>query len=108
MGSTGPIQIVILSVIALLLLGGYGQIVARRRARAGVKPGGGFFRGMNATTCLALTGAMLLALALLIDVYGSDWTPAGLGDDLSLGLAGSGGILTLLSLFLDRRSRRRG
>jgi hypothetical protein len=104
-----PIHLMILSLLLLLLLGGYGQI------RAGLKrdrrPLRGlslrtFFAGMNPTTSLALAGAMLLALSLLVDVYGGDGT-GGLSDALSLGLAGSGGALVLLSFFADHRSRNR-
>ena len=62
---------------------------------------------MNPVTSLALAGAMLLALGLLMDVYGPDWAPGALGEDLSLALSGSGALLTLVSFFLDRRSRNR-
>ena len=62
---------------------------------------------MNPTTSLALAGGMLLALSLLVDVYGGDWTTAAISDNLSLGLAGSGGVLVLLSFFTDHRARKR-
>jgi hypothetical protein len=105
-----PVHLVILSVLALLLLGGYRQFRAgsKREPRSfgGVNPAA-FFAGMNPTTSLALAGAMLLALALLVDVYGADWMTGALSDNLSLGLAGSGGVLVLLSFFVDHRSRNR-
>jgi hypothetical protein len=62
---------------------------------------------MTPVTSLALGGAMLLALGLLVDVYGPDWAPGPLTEDLSLALSGSGGLVTLLALLLDRRSRKR-
>ena len=109
-GMLRPIHLVILSLLALVLLGGYGQIRAgmklgRRSSRA-ASPAA-FFAGMNPTTSLALAGGMLLALSLLVDVYGGDWTTAAISDNLSLGLAGSGGVLVLLSFFTDHRARKR-
>jgi hypothetical protein len=107
MGAVRPIQWMVLALVVLLLLGGYRQIHAglnHTRRKLEQQP---FFRGMNPPTSLALAGAMLLALSLLVDVYAADATPGGEGDDLSLGLAGSGAVLVLLSFFLDRRSRNR-
>lgn len=92
----------ILALVALLLLAGYGRFHARLK----IEPRR-FFDGMNAATTAALAGAMLLAVSLLIDVYGPDWASPAMSDDLSLALAGSGGLLVLLSLVLDRRSRKR-
>ena len=63
---------------------------------------------MNPTTSLALAGAMLLALSLLVDVYGAEWTTSAISDNISLGLAGVGGVLVLLSFFTDHRTRKRG
>jgi len=105
MGSLEPIDGLILALAAVLLLVGYAQIRGVFRRPTGQGARRRFFEGMNPTTSLALAGAMLLALALLVDVY---WEPGSLGENLSLGLAGSGGILTLLSFFLERRSRNRG
>ena len=61
---------------------------------------------MSAVSVLALAGAMLLALALLVDVYSPDWIQGAAGDYLSLGLAGSGAFVVVLSIVLNRRSRR--
>ena len=110
MGTLNPIHLVILSLLALVLLGGYGQLRARskgdRRPAGPINPAI-FFAGMTPTTSLALAGAMLLALSLLIDVYGGDGPTGALSDNISLGLAGSGGVLVLLSFFVDHRSRKR-
>lgn len=109
--SLTPIHLLILALIVLLVAAGHGQIqrgLGRLRGNAGARavrrP---FFDGMNPATSLALAGAMLLALGLLVDVYGPDWAPVSLSEDVSLGLSGSGAILTLLSFYLDRRSRNR-
>jgi len=111
MGTLSPIQLVILSLLVIVLLGGYGQLRARskgdRRPLRQINNPATFFAGMTPTTSLALAGAMLLALSLLVDVYGGDWTTGALSDNLSLGLAGSGGVLVLLSFFVDHRSRNR-
>jgi hypothetical protein len=110
MGMPSPFHLLILLLIALLLLGGYRQIRARSRSGRrffGAVNAMAFFAGMNPTTSLALSGAMLLALSLLVDVYGADWTSGVLSDNVSLGLAGSGGGLTLLSFFVDHRTRKR-
>ncbi len=110
LGMLKPMHLVIFSLLMLLLLGGYGQLRAgmkrdRRPPRAVNLAT--FFAGMTPTTSLALAGAMLLALSLLVDVYGGDWTTATLSDNLSLGLAGLGGVLTLLSFFVDHRAHKR-
>jgi len=110
MGLLSPIHLLILALVLLLLAVGFRQIrnTLRPRERLGAPPPK-FLHGMNAISALALGGAMLLALALLLDVYGADWMPAAIGEDLSLGFAGSGAVLVLAALFLDRRSRgRRG
>jgi len=111
MAAMTPIHWAILALIALLVLAGYGQIrgaLARRLGRADSRrPRRRFFDGMTPVTSLALGGAMLLALGLLVDVYGPDWAPGPLTEDLSLALSGSGGLVTLLALLLDRRSRKR-
>jgi hypothetical protein len=111
MGSLSPFHLIILSLVALLAVSRFGPIrswlAGERPPRTLGKPRRGFFHGMNPTTSLALAGALLLSLALLIDVYGP-WGPGGLSDNLSLGLAGTGGVLTLLSLILNRRTGDRG
>ncbi|MEI9892047.1 MAG: hypothetical protein WDN45_17690 [Caulobacteraceae bacterium] len=107
MGLLRPIHWLILSLVLLLLLGGYGQIraaLAHARRKLDQRP---FFHGMTPANSLALAGAMLLALSLLVDVYGADLAAGAQSDDVSLGLAGSGGVLVLLSFFLERRSRNR-
>src|SRR5665213_4517951 len=95
MAAMTPIHGAILALIALLVLVGYGQIrdaLARLIGRVadGQKPRRRFFEGMTPVTSLALGGAMLLALGLLVDVYGPDWTPGPLTEHLSLALSGSG------------------
>ena len=107
MGSLSPIHLLLMAVVAVLLVGGHRQILkalgASIRPRAAPRR---FFDGMNPVTVLALTGALLLALALLIDVYSPDGAPGAASEDVSLGFAGSGAVLVLVSIFLDRRSRR--
>jgi hypothetical protein len=112
MAAMTPIHWAILALIVVLALVGYGQIRSSLVRRAGRQAGDRrprrrFFDGMTTVTSLALGGAMLLALGLLVDVYGPDWAPAPLTEDLSLALSGSGGLVTLLALLLDRRSRKR-
>lgn len=112
MAAMTPIHWAILALVVLLVLFGYGQIRAALarwfgREADGRKPPRRFFDGMTQVTSLALGGAMLLALGLLVDVYGPDWAPSPLTEDLSLVLSGSGGLVTLLALLLDRRSRKR-
>jgi hypothetical protein len=110
MAAMTPIHWAVLALIVLLALVGYGQIrsaLARRVGRkADHRPRRRFFDGMTPVTSLALGGAMLLALGLLVDVYGPDWAPGPLTEDLSLALSGSGGLVTLLALLLDRRARK--
>lgn len=114
MTSLTPLHWLILALIALLVFAGFEQIrsglLQGRRKRLPRPPERRrFLEGMSATTSLALAGAMLLALGLLVDVYGPDWTPGAVGENLSLALSGSGAVLTLLSFYLARRSRgRRG
>ena len=107
MGSSTPIHWMILALIAVLVFAISGQIRAllHRRRKGGDRPAGQrrFLDGMTPVTSFALAGAMLLALGLLTDVY----TPGAVGEDLSLALSGSGAVFTLVSLFLDRRSRNR-
>ena len=112
MAAMTPIHWAILALVALLVLAGFGQIrgaVARRIGRPADSrgPRRRFFDGMTPVTSLALGGAMLLALGLLVDVYGPDWALGPLTEDLSLVLSGSGGLVTLLALLMDRRSRKR-
>ena len=108
MGSLAPIHWMILALIAVLLFAISRQVRAllhrRRKGGAGRRR---FLDGMTPVTSLALAGAMLLALGLVTDVYGPDWAPGAVGEDLSLALSGSGAVLTLVSFFLDRRSRNR-
>ena len=98
----GVALLMLLALLAVLLLGGYERIRSGQKA-----PRRPFFEDLDRTTSLALAGAMLLALALLVDVYGADWTTRAIGDDLRLAFAGSGGVLVLISLVLDYRSRNR-
>lgn len=112
MAAMTPIHWAVLALVALLVLLGYGRIRAALtrwfgRQADSRKPPRPFFDGMTQVTSLALGGAMLLALGLLVDVYGPDWAPSPLTEDLSLVLSGSGGLVTLLALLLDRRSRKR-
>ena len=112
MAAMTPIHWAILALIALLVLVGHGQIKGALARRVGRIPDNRkvrrrFFEGMTPVTSLALGGAMLLALGLLVDVYGPDWALGPFTEDLSLALSGSGGLVTLLALLLDRRSRKR-
>jgi dipeptide/tripeptide permease len=112
MAAMTPMHWAILALIALLVLIGYGRIRAALsrllgRVADSKRPQRRFFEGMTAVTSLALGGAMLLALGLLVDVYGPDWAPGAMTENVSLILSGSGGLVTLLALLLDRRSRKR-
>lgn len=112
MATLTPMHWAILALGALLVLIGCARIRGPRSRRVGRaadnrKGRRRFFEGMTRVTSLALAGAMLMALGLLVDVYGADWASGPLTEDLSLGLSGSGGVLALLSFFLDHRARKR-
>ncbi len=99
MNAHGPAPWLLLGLVIALVLGG------ARRGLFRLGGGGRFFDGMNRITVFALSGAMLLALSLLVDVYG---TQQGLGLDpegVSLALAGAGATLVLLSIVFERRSK---
>ena len=100
MGQIGPIPWLILGAVVLLLFGGSWQGVDRipRDSR--------FFSGVIRVSAFALSGALLLALSLLIDVYGTQWAPGADSDGLSLGLSAAGGVFVIVSMILDRRSRK--
>jgi hypothetical protein len=102
MGAHGSYPWFILITIAIVLFG------ARWRRQVEPGPQRPFFEGMNLTTGSALAGAMLLALSLLVDVYGPDFRLGTTGDDVSLVMAGSGGLLVILSLIFARRPRDHG
>jgi hypothetical protein len=99
MGAHSHFPWYVLIAIAIILFG------VRWRRQAEPPPQRPFFEGMNLTTGSALAGAMLLALSLLVDVYGADWSLGTTGDDVSLVMAGSGSLLVILSLIFARRPR---
>jgi hypothetical protein len=102
MAEHGAYPWLVMIMVAIVLFG------VRWRRPAEPRPQRPFFEGLNLTTGAALAGAMLLALSLLVDVYGSDWALGTVGEDFSLVMAGSGGLLVVLSLIFARRPRGDG
>ena len=99
MGPLFPLHWLVLGVIVLLLFAASWRGAARLGHRSR------FFEGMNRTSAFALSGAMMLALSLLFDVYGAPLALGADGEDLSLGLAAAGAVFVVVSMILDRRSR---
>ncbi len=88
MGAFHPIHWLILAIVVLMLVGGYGAFRAPNAQS-------GFFKGMTAASALALSGVLFLALALLVGVYGEQSTLGADPIELTAGLAGAGAALMI-------------
>jgi hypothetical protein len=102
MGAFRPVHWMILAVIVVLLFGGYSGF---SRVQGADRP---FLKGMTRTSAFALSGALLVALALLTLAYGMQWPLGADPASLALGLASSGALLLFAAVISGRQSGNGG